>query len=345
MEAIIFGIIFNRPKLSEQLKNGIKNCLFYLHQNFIIILFIMLEMSGQIDNEWAEKAKKKVEENKTWLNKHIYKKLSLNNINLISGIIKNIITSLKQMDDLSIDDQNNLDIVSNYLKQFSFKNPNLKDTIGSLREYIMSHFIARKNNALSNTEEIKCSVTEPFLPQKISPHKYTLVLDLDETLVHYVEDEESAYILIRPGAESFLEELYKHYELVIFTAATQDYADFVLNELDKNKRISYRLYRQHTCQTEFCNNIKDLSKLGRNISKVAIIDNVKDNFQLQRENGLHIKDFYDDVNDTELVDILEDLVAIAKTGADDIRSQLGPIREKMQKNREQVVEEVKKQLN
>jgi CTD small phosphatase-like protein 2 len=67
------------------------------------------------------------------------------------------------------------------------------------------------------------SPKEPYLPskQKNTP-KYTLVLDLDETLVHYVEDEESAYILIRPGAENFLEELHKLYELVIFTAATQD---------------------------------------------------------------------------------------------------------------------------
>ena len=52
--------------------------------------------------------------------------------------------------------------------------------------------------------------------------KYTLVLDLDETLVHYVEEEDNAYILIRPGAEKFIEELSKYYELVIFTAATQD---------------------------------------------------------------------------------------------------------------------------
>ena len=64
----------------------------------------------------------------------------------------------------------------------------------------------------------------PFLPHKdkYSRPKYTLVLDMDETLVHYVEDDESAYILIRPGAENFLEELYKLFEIVIFTAATQD---------------------------------------------------------------------------------------------------------------------------
>ena len=39
----------------------------------------------------------------------------------------------------------------------------------------------------------------------------------------------------------------KHYEIVIFTAALQDYADYILDILDENKNlISYRLYRKHT---------------------------------------------------------------------------------------------------
>jgi len=38
----------------------------------------------------------------------------------------------------------------------------------------------------------------------------------------------------------------KFYEIVIFTAATQSYADWVLNEIDPEHYISHRLYRQHT---------------------------------------------------------------------------------------------------
>lgn len=51
---------------------------------------------------------------------------------------------------------------------------------------------------------------------------------------------------MRPGTQQFLREMAKHYEIVIFTAATQSYADWVLNEIDPNKYISHRLYRQHT---------------------------------------------------------------------------------------------------
>ena len=58
---------------------------------------------------------------------------------------------------------------------------------------------------------------------------YTLVLDLDETLIHYEIDEtvdpnieEPGYYLIRPGALRFLNELSDYFEIVIFTAAMPD---------------------------------------------------------------------------------------------------------------------------
>ncbi len=81
--------------------------------------------------------------------------------------------------------------------------------------------------------------------------------------------------------------------------------------------------------------------MNRDLSKMIIIDNVKDNFQLQQENGLHIKDFYDDVNDSELIEILPYLVGklhlkvdIAKKDTDDIRKELNELRSIMEKNRE-----------
>lgn len=80
----------------------------------------------------------------------------------------------------------------------------------------------------------------------------------------------------------------------------------VLDRLDTNKSVSYRLYRQHTSKMGNVF-IKDLSKLGRDISRVIIIDNVADNFDLQRENGLHIKNFLGDENDNELGFLLDDL--------------------------------------
>ena len=165
----------------------------------------------------------------------------------------------------------------------------------------------------------KNKVKPPFLGPSNNPNKiFTLVLDLDETLVHYVEEESRAYVQVRPYTDYFLSEMGKYFEIVIFTAAAEDYADIVLNELDKNNAIDYKLYRKHTEQINGVF-IKDLSKLGRDINKVVIIDNNKDNFSLQPENGLHICSFLGDQNDDELFALSEDLMKIVNSNKNDIR--------------------------
>lgn len=55
------------------------------------------------------------------------------------------------------------------------------------------------------------------------------MLDLDETLVHYYEVGGEGSFRIRPGCDKFLKEMSELYEVVIFTAAMQDYADWVLD--------------------------------------------------------------------------------------------------------------------
>ena len=49
--------------------------------------------------------------------------------------------------------------------------------------------------------------------------------------------------LVRPYMDEFLDEMSKHYEVVIFTAAVKEYADNILDSIDSQKRITYRLYR------------------------------------------------------------------------------------------------------
>ena len=177
----------------------------------------------------------------------------------------------------------------------------------------------------------KNKVKPPFLGPVSDPKKnFTLVVDLDETLVHYVEEENRAYVQVRPYADYFLSEMEKYFEIVIFTAAAEDYADIVLNELDKNNSIDYKLYRKHTEQINGVF-IKNLSKLGRDINKVVIIDNNKDNFSLQPENGLHISSFMGDQNDDELLLLTTDLMKIIKGNQKDVRPAVKEIDKIMKK--------------
>lgn len=77
----------------------------------------------------------------------------------------------------------------------------------------------------------------------------------------------------------------------------------MLERIDPNHLISHRLYRQHTKLkgTVF---LKDLTLLGRDIARTIIVDNVAENFQLQPENGIFIRSWFDDMNDHELLDLL-----------------------------------------
>lgn len=73
----------------------------------------------------------------------------------------------------------------------------------------------------------------PFLPAKTeSTPEYCLVLDLDETLIHYNEKEN--FFLVRPGVAPFLQNLKHHYELVLWTASVKKYADWILDSVDPN---------------------------------------------------------------------------------------------------------------
>ena len=159
----------------------------------------------------------------------------------------------------------------------------------------------------------------PYL-NKESLKKYTLVLDLDETLIHFKidpENETKGVLQFRPGLFEFLNGINKFYELVVFTASTQDYADHMINLIEQEKiYFDYRLYRNHTTiiGRDF---IKDISKLGRDLSRIIIVDNMAQNFRLQKENGITIKSFWGkEVDDRALIDLLPILLNIAKNNMD-----------------------------
>jgi len=46
--------------------------------------------------------------------------------------------------------------------------------------------------------------------------------------------------------------------------------------------------------------VKDLDRIGRDVRRMIIVDNLKENYCLQKQNGIHIRSWYDDPLDTEL---------------------------------------------
>ena len=258
--------------------------------------------------------------------KHPYKNTTFtggSNNNIIESTLeeksKNISYSGKNKCELTKKIKNNL---TN--PQILEKKENNTSFYTKLKEYLNIYF----NNFVQLLENNQ--VKAPFLPElDTKRYKYTLVLDLDETLVHYMEEENSAYVQVRPYADYFLKELSKFFEIVLFTAAEEDYTDIVLKELNKNNYITHILCRKYT-ELNNGSYLKDLSKLGRDLSKVVIVDNNKDNFRLQPENGLFISSYFGEQNDNELYLLCGDLMKIIEAQPEDIRPVIKEIDSVMQ---------------
>jgi len=165
--------------------------------------------------------------------------------------------------------------------------------------------------------------------------KKTLVLDLDETLVHSsfkpipdpdfivpVEIEDvvhKVYVLKRPHVDEFLRAVGPLYEIVIFTASLGKYADPVLDLLDTTRVVDVRLFRE-SCSLFKGNYVKDMSRLGRSLDNVIIIDNSPSSYMFNPENAIAIETWFDDASDTELLDLLPVLKDL--TTVDNVRNYL-----------------------
>nr|CAD2130173.1 unnamed protein product [Meloidogyne enterolobii] len=167
-------------------------------------------------------------------------------------------------------------------------------------------------------------------------NKKCLILDLDETLVHSsfkpvknadfvipIEIDNvvhQVYVLKRPHTDHFLERVGALFECVLFTASLAKYADPVADLLDRRQVFRFRLFRE-ACVFFEGNYVKDLEKLGRDLRKVVIIDNSPASYAFHPNNSLPIRTWFDDPDDTELLDLLPILEELARV--EDIYSLIG----------------------
>ena len=215
----------------------------------------------------------------------------------------------------------------------------------------------RYNNQSNNDKKTfsmnlfrKPIITEPscglekFLPNKVSQKNKTLVIDLDETLVHSYFDKNpprkpdisfeitidkktlKVNTLIRPGAIDFLEKMSEIFEIVIFTASLRVYALPIINFIDKNNKCEFKLFREH-CSILNNGFIKDLKKLSRDLNNLILLDNNPKCYFLNKENGIPIKTWTDDLSDKELFKIIPYLTFLSNENIKDIRPIIKIIKE------------------
>ncbi|KAF9432733.1 Nuclear envelope morphology protein 1 [Entomortierella beljakovae] len=144
----------------------------------------------------------------------------------------------------------------------------------------------------------------------VHSRKKTLVLDLDETLIHSTSRGSRA--------QGYM--VSEWYKLVIFTASMSEYADPVIDWLDQSRTLFDRRYFRQACLYRNGSYLKDLSLINQDLSTVCLLDNSPVSYSLNRENGIPISSWIDDPNDEALLDLLPFLDALRFT--EDVRSVL-----------------------
>ena len=238
----------------------------------------------------------------------LLKNYKTKNIIYLSALFKNI--SAKTYEE-----------IDNYFRDYIFRVDNFNGSV------LASVFLKENENFKT--------VPAPYIRTR-NKKPFSLILDLDETLIHFKvnnDDDTEGVLQIRPGVIPFLERVGKFYELMVFTAATQDYGDLLIDAIEENKvYFEYRFYRQHTIiiGNDF---VKDLRRIGRPLYKIIIVDNMPQNFRLQKENGINIKAFWgEDSDDNALEELGIILINIARDGGD--------VRKGLEKYKDEIIRKV-----
>jgi CTD small phosphatase-like protein 2 len=165
-------------------------------------------------------------------------------------------------------------------------------------------FTTYKHNNEDYQEEIMLKSIELGKKQK----QKVLVLDMDETMVSarfksrmppgfvttFVVDfqDQPIHVRVRPYLQDCLERLSQLYEIVVFTAGVQEYADKILDQIDPERKIiKKRMYRQDCIQVQDFF-VKDLDVfIDREKENIVIVDNSIMSFAFDLDNGVPIQSF------------------------------------------------------
>jgi len=182
----------------------------------------------------------------------------------------------------------------------------------------------RRLQAVQHRANSKSPLLPP--PERNMEGRRTLVLDLDETLVH--ADTQAAHynfrvqfhtgsstwdigVSTRPGVEEFLAEAAKHFEIVVFTASVEAYAEAVLERIDPHGHVAHILGRTACIKTPE-GWVKDLTRLGRPLEEIVIVDDNEQSYKNNVANALPVTSWFNDAADRELAYVTALLTMIAE---------------------------------
>jgi len=174
---------------------------------------------------------------------------------------------------------------------------------------IVIQYLMRSWNAVMNySQMIRDPSRDKLLPDPLKePYiqpPYTLVLEMTGVLVHPDWTYQTGWrFKKRPGIDFFLSQVGPPtFEVVIYTAEQAFTAFPIIDALDPNGYIMYRLFRDAT-RYEDGHHIKDLDCINRDLSKVIVIDWNEKSVKSHQRNALKLKEWKGNDDDRFLVDL------------------------------------------
>ncbi len=131
------------------------------------------------------------------------------------------------------------------------------------------------------------------------------------------------YVRLRPYVHEFLRECSEIFDIVVFTASEQNYAEPIIQYICSESGVPYprRCFFRQSCDATMGLHVKDLSKVRQDLSKVVLIDNSPGAAAYQPENYIPCMSWFGSQEDTELLDMLVLLRELSRVS--DVRSLLG----------------------
>ncbi|PYE49463.1 HAD family hydrolase [Deinococcus yavapaiensis] len=174
--------------------------------------------------------------------------------------------------------------------------------------------------------------------QAVSTSRPLLVLDLDETLWHGIDDPTQptgVRFLLRPHLRTFLETVGQHYDLAVWTAATEDWMHAGLTaireaaEFDLAERAFFLWHRERCTWKRTEDGAYAFRKPARKFNagwirskyprhRVLVVDDVASNYACGYGHLVKVSPWTGDEMDTELEALTYYLTSIARH--EDVRS-------------------------
>ena len=238
------------------------------------------------------------------------------NINHIITINK--INNISKTRNISMNSNNS------HINCFSPKRRNAFENLSIKKNNNGSNNNSSINNKLITKKVVKrkkeSKIENPFIKSPLMK-KYTLILSLDKTLSF--KNNSTGEIILRNGLFSFLSSIKPFFELILFSIESKEFCEPIINMIEQDKKyFDFKFYKEHSVL--YKNNlIKDISLIGRDLSKIIIVDNNEICFELNKENGIKISSFNgENNNDNKLFELKNILKKIYFKNFDDVRMAL-----------------------